>query len=435
MTQYPPRQFLRALFDAAVQSAQPSACLPGHLPPFPNGGRLIVLSIGKAGAGMAKVAEEHYKETAPDAWKDGRILGVTVTRKGFTADLERFSAIEAGHPVPDHNSVAASEAVISLANQATADDHVLVLLSGGGSALLTAPAKGLTLADKQAITKDLLRCGAPISEINIVRKHLSLIKGGRLQRHIAPARSTTLAISDVAHDIPSAIASGPTVPDPHTLSDANNILSKFAIEPSHAVSAALADPNNETPKPGDSIFANVVYEIVASARIALDTAANMARMEGLDVIDLGDTLEDEARSLGHSHAVTALEILKSGKPTLLLSGGEAGVIVRGNGKGGPNQEFALSLALALNGAENVYALAADTDGTDGGVGNSDDPAGAFISPETLVIAKEQSLDGKAFLNNNDSTNFFRSLGDLLETGPTHTNVNDFRAVLINPPWN
>lgn len=429
MTSIDPKAFLRSLFNRAIEASHPDKCLTGSLPPAPETGRLIILSIGKAGAAMAATAERFYRET--QAWHAGRIGGVAVSRHGYRSPLERIALIEAGHPVPDDASISASEAVLSAAELAGEDDFVVVLISGGGSALMTAPVEGVTLSDKQDVTRALLRSGAPIDAINTVRKHLSRIKGGRLQRAIMPARSLTLAISDVAMDHASSIASGPTVPDPTTLADARAILEKYGIAPSHAVQAVLENPANETVKPGDPAFANAEIRIVASASTAIEAAAEEAEDAGFEVIDLGHDLEDEARILAKHHAARAIEALERGTPTLILSGGEAGVVITGNGKGGPNQEFALALALELEGRKNIWAIAGDTDGTDGGTGASDDPAGAMIEPDTLLRSRAHGIDAKAMLENNDSTTFFRLIGDLVETGPTNTNVNDFRAILVD----
>lgn len=429
MTMTDPKAFLRSLFETAIDASHPDKCLAGSLPPAPDKGRLIILSIGKAGAAMAAAAERFYRDT--QAWNSGRIGGVAVSRHGYRAPLERIALIEAGHPVPDEASISASEAVLSAATLAGEDDFVVVLISGGGSALMTAPVEGVTLSDKQDVTRALLRSGAPIDEINTVRKHLSRIKGGRLQRAITPARSLTLAISDVAGDHTSSIASGPTVPDPTTLHDARAILKTYGIIPPEAVQAALKNPENESVKPGDPAFANAEIQIVASASTAVAAAAKEAEAAGLKAIDLGHHLEDEARVLAKQHARHAIEAAESGTPSLILSGGEAGVVIAGNGRGGPNQEFALALALELEGRENIWALAGDTDGTDGGSGAADDPAGAMIEPDTLRRAQAIGLDAKAMLENNDSTTFFRLIGDLVETGPTNTNVNDFRAILVD----
>ncbi|RIA56699.1 glycerate kinase type-2 family protein [Dichotomicrobium thermohalophilum] len=428
MAEHPHRTDLIALFETAVARAQPGRCLPGLFPDWP-GGRIIVIACGKAGAAMARVAEEHYA----DAVAEGRYQALAVTRHGYGVPLEHTRLIEAGHPVPDDGSLRGAEAALEAAGAAGADDLVLVLLSGGASALCAAPVAGLTLDDKRALTQALLRSGATISQINCVRKHLSGFKGGRLAAAAAPSRVMTLAISDVPGDAPDAIGSGPTVPDPTTLADARKVLGEFDITPGSAVAAALNDPANETPKPGDDAFANAEYRLAATAAQSLDAAAEEARARGYRPVILGDALEGEARDLAKAHAAQALELQRGGERIALLSGGEATVTIRGDGQGGPNQEYALALAIALDGAPGIHALAADTDGSDGGTGAADDPAGAITDSTTLARAAEANLDPATFLQNNDSQGFFRALGDLLITGPTQTNVNDFRTILVEPP--
>lgn len=427
MAQDPHRRDLITLFETAVARAQPALCLPGRFPAWP-GGRIIVIACGKAGAAMARAAEQHY---AP-AIAEGRYAALAVTRHGYGLPLAHTTLIEAGHPVPDDDSLRAAEAALDLAGGAGANDLVLVLLSGGASALCAAPVPGLSLSDKQALTQALLRSGATINQINCVRKHLSRFKGGRLAAAAAPARVVTLAISDVSGDPPDAIGSGPTVPDRSTLADARKVLADFAIQPSSAVEAALKDPANETPKPGDPAFANTEYVLAATAAQSLQAAADKAEQLGFDPVILGDALEGEARELAAVHARYALERQSAGTRVALLSGGEVTVTLRGDGRGGPNQEYALALAVALAGAPGIRALAADTDGSDGGTGAADDPAGAIIDPTTLARARAANLDPATFLQNNDSRSFFSALGDLLVTGPTQTNVNDFRVILINP---
>jgi glycerate 2-kinase len=427
MTQDRHRTDLIALFDAAVARAQPALCLSGLFPAWPHG-RVIVIACGKAGAAMARAAEAHYA----DAIFQGRYHALAVTRHGYGVPLQHTRLIEAGHPVPDEGSLRGAEAALAAAQSARADDLVLVLLSGGASALCAAPVAGLMLADKRALTRTLLRCGATISQINCVRKHLSGFKGGRLAVAAAPARVVTLAISDVPGDSPDAIGSGPTAPDPTTLADARAALAEFAVTPDQAVAAALDDPANETPKPGDPAFANAEYTLAATAAQSLDAAAAEVLARGYRPIILGDALEGEARDLANAHAAHARELQRRGERVALLSGGEVTVTLRGDGRGGPNQEYALALAIALDGAAGIYALAADTDGSDGGTGAPDDPAGAIADPSTLARARDANLDPATFLQNNDSQTFFQALGDLLATGPTQTNVNDFRAILVEP---
>jgi hydroxypyruvate reductase len=428
MAEHPHRTDLIALFDAAVARAQPARCLPGLFPAWPAG-RVIVIACGKAGAAMARVAEEHYS----DAVAQGRYQALAVTRHGYGVPLEHTRLIEAGHPVPDEGSLRGAEAALEAANAADANDLVLVLLSGGASALCAAPVDGLTLADKQSLTQALLRSGATISQINCVRKHLSRFKGGRLAARAAPARVITLAISDVSGDAPDAIGSGPTVPDPTTLADARKLLAEFGIAPGTAIQAALNDSANETPKPGDPAFNNTEYTLAATAAQSLEAAAEEARARGYRPVILGDALEGEARELAKAQAAQALEFQRQGERVALLSGGEATVTIRGGGRGGPNQEYALALAMALDGAPGIHALAADTDGSDGGTGAAEDPAGAMLDPGTLTRARSANLEAATFLQNNDSQTFFRALDDLLVTGPTHTNVNDFRAILVEAP--
>jgi hydroxypyruvate reductase len=341
--------------------------------------------------------------------------------------------IEAGHPVPDAASVAAAARTLALADQAGADDLVLVLISGGASANWIAPAAGLALAEKQAVTRALLKSGAAIGEINTVRKHLSRIKGGRLAAHAHPARVVTLAISDVPGDDPAVIGSGPTVPDPSTLAEARAIVERRRLGLPDAVMRALADPANESPKPGDPVFARTQFRLAARPADAFRAVQADVAAAGWEPVFLGDRLEGEARDVAAAHARLARDIQAQGRRAVILSGGELTVTLRGNGRGGPNQEYALALADALAGARGIAALAADTDGTDGGAGQADDPAGALIDETTLARARERGLDPAAFLADNDSTGFFSRLGDLLTPGPTATNINDFRAIVVDRP--
>lgn len=428
MNRQAPREVLMQLLEAAVASADPERCLPPALPPVPDTGRLILLGAGKGSAAMVRAAERYYR----DEGVLDRIAGFAVTRTGFALPTERISLLEAGHPVPDEHSVEAAQKALRLAEDAGEDDVVLVLLSGGASALWTAPVDGVSLSEKQTLTRDLLASGAPIGEINCVRKHISAIKGGRLVRAAAPASVVTLAVSDVPGDDPSAIGSGPTVGDPTTLADAIDVLRNRGVSPPESIARALADPRNETPAPDDPIFARARCEIVARPMGALEAAAELAESLGYEPELLGDALEGEAHTLGETHGKLALDRKRQRRRTALISGGEVTVLVRGDGRGGPNQEYALALALALRGEKGISALAADTDGIDGGGGAADDPAGAHIDDTTLQRAQKIGLEPAKFLENNDSTGFFSQLGDLVVTGPTYTNVNDFRVILVEP---
>ena len=422
------RPFLRSLFDAAVAAAHPSTFLPPLLPPPPIG-RLFVLAAGKAAGSMAEVAEAHYLDKLRIAAE--RLSGVAVARHGYGRHLRRVRMIEAGHPIPDQAGLEGAARALELADGAGADDLVLVLMSGGASANWIAPADGITFADKQAVTRALLRSGAAIGEINTVRKHLSCIKGGRLARHAHPAKLLTIAISDVPRNEPSAIGSGPTVPDPTTLADARALVAKYNLElPAHVL-AALNDPRNETPKPGDPIFAGTEFVLAARPADSLRAAEAVARAAGYDIVSLGDRVEGEAREVAVSQGNLACKLRAQGKRAVILSGGELTVTIHGQGRGGPNQEYALALAIAIAGMPAVAALAADTDGTDGGVGAVTDPAGALIDGETVARAEALGLDPAAFLADNNSTAFFDALGDLLMTGPTFTNVNDLRAIVVD----
>jgi len=424
------RTFLRHLFDTAVAAAHPASCLPPLLPPPPQG-RLIVLAAGKAAGSMTEVAEAHYL----DALKltPERLTGVAVARHGYGRPTRAVSMIEAGHPVPDAAGLAAAERALELADKASADDLVLVLMSGGASANWIAPAAGVSFEDKQAVTRALLRSGAHIGEINCVRKHLSRIKGGRLARHAHPAKLVTLAISDVPGDDPAVIGSGPTVPDPSTLDEARAIVAKYRLALPESVTRALADPANESPKPGDTVFAGNRFAIAARPADSLRAAEAEVRADGYECISLGDMIEGEAREVAREHAARARALQTQGKRAVILSGGELTVTMTGNGRGGPNQEYALALAIALDGMAGVAALAGDTDGTDGGGGAATDPAGAIVDGQTATRARALGLDPAAFLANNDSTGFFAALGDLLAPGPTYTNVNDFRAIVVDRP--
>ncbi len=424
------RAFLEQLFQTAIAAAHPASCLPPHLPQ-PPAGRLIVLAAGKAAGSMAEVAEAFYLDRLklPAA----RLAGVAVARRGYGRPLKVVTMIEAGHPIPDAAGLDAAGRALALADGAGKDDLVLVLMSGGASANWIAPAEGLSFADKQAVTRALLRSGAAIGEINTVRKHLSRIKGGRLARHAHPARIVTIAISDVPNDDPSAIGSGPTVPDPTTLADARAIVARFKLDLPEAITRTLTDAANESPKPGDTIFSGTQFTLAARPADSLRAAEAAVRKAGYDCIMLGDSLEGEARDIGTEHGKLARAVRAHGKRAVILSGGELTVTIRGQGRGGPNQEYALALAAALAGMPAVAALAGDTDGTDGGDGSADDPAGALLDGETMARAASLGLDPAAFLADNNSTEFFAKLGDLLMTGPSYTNVNDFRAIVVDRP--
>ena len=422
------KALLRRLFDAAVAAAHPSLCLKPALPKPPEKGRIVILAAGKAAGSMAEVTEQYYYAAGLPAEK---ICGVAVTRHGYGRPTRQIEMVEAGHPVPDAAGLRATERVLSLAHQANDGDLVLVLLSGGASANWIAPARGISLEDKRELTRLLLASGAGIGEINTVRKHLSRIKGGRLAACASRAEVLTLAISDVPGDDPSVIGSGPTVPDVSTLGNAQAILRRRKIEPPISIAQALLDTKNETPKPDDPVFSRSEYRIIARPADALSAAAEAARKAGIHPIILGDQIEGEAREIARRHAQQALQLAGKNTPSVLLSGGELTVSLRGKGKGGPNQEYALALAHALNGAGGIAAVAGDTDGTDGGSGKADDPAGAFVDETTLLRAKGLGLDPVRFLSDNDSTSFFERLGDLLAPGPTFTNVNDLRAIVVD----
>lgn len=408
---------LLSLFDAAVAAALPARVVPPNLPPPPKG-RTIVIGAGKAAAAMAAAVEQHWT---------GPLSGLVVTRYGHAVPTKRIAVVEAGHPVPDAAGTGAATRILGLVREAGKDDLVLCLISGGGSALLALPAPGLTLADKQTVTRALLRSGATISEINTLRKHLSAIKGGRLAAAAWPARLVTLAISDVPGDDPGTIASGPTVADPTTFADARAILAKYHIVPPAAVAEHLAAAADESPKPGDPRLNSSEFHIIARPAQSLAAAGERAMAAGYRPLILGDDLEGEARELGREHARLALG-KRSEAPLCILSGGETTVTVAGQGRGGRNSEYLLGLTLQLSGAAGVFALAADTDGIDG----SEDNAGAIATPDSLARAAAQGIDGAAYLARNDAYGFFAALGDLVVSGPTLTNVNDFRTILVAP---
>lgn len=416
-----PRELLRSMFDAAVAAAQPSLCLAPHLPPPPKG-RTIVIGAGKASAAMARALEDHWP---------GPLEGLVVTRYGYEVACERIEIMQAAHPVPDTASLQAAVRMRALVQGLSADDLVIALVSGGGSSLLVEPAAGLTLADKQAVNAALLASGANISEMNTVRRHLSGIKGGRLAAACYPARLVTLLISDVPGDAPQDIASGPTVADTTTCADALDILHRYKITTTDAMSAWLGSPESESLKPQDVRLTRAEVRMITAPQIALQAAAETARRAGLTAHILSDRIEGESRDVGKVMAALAHQVLAQGQPfrtpCVLLSGGETTVTLRGKGRGGRNVEFLLSLAIALDGAARVHALAADTDGVDG----AEDIAGALIDPESLRRAWAQGMNPRSFLDNNDAHTFFQRLGDSVVTGPTLTNVNDFRAILLS----
>jgi hydroxypyruvate reductase len=380
---------------------------------------------------MAAAAERHYLDTL--GLEPERLIGIATTRHGHGLPTRRIKVVEAGHPVPDEAGLKAADDTLKLAAQATEDDLLLVLITGGGSANWIAPADGVSFAQKQQVNRALLRSGAPIGEMNIVRKHLSRIKGGRLARAgQRAAEIVTLAISDVPHDDPSAIASGPTVPDPSTLADARALVAKYDLTVDDAIRRALENPANESCKPGDDAFARAQFEMIAKPKASLDAAIRIAKDAGYEIIGLGADLEGEARDVAADHARLALKARSEGKRIAILSGGELTVTVRGNGRGGPNQEYALALADLLKDTSGIVALAADTDGANGGAGSAADPAGAVIDQTTFAKMKSLGLSAAAYLANNDATAFFSATGDLLLTGPTLTNVNDVRVILVDP---
>jgi glycerate 2-kinase len=421
------RPLLRAIYDAAVAAAHPDVVLERHLRAVPKG-KVICLAAGKGAAAMAAAAERHYLDVLE--LDPARLSGIATTRHGHGVPTRRIKVVEAGHPMPDEAGLKAAEETLRLAQTAEEDDLLLVLLSGGGSANWIAPVDGVTFVQKQKLTRALLRSGAPIGEVNTVRKHLSRIKGGRLARAGQRAEIVTLAISDVPHDDPSAIASGPTVPDPTTLADARAIVAKYGLEVDDAIRRALEDSANESCKAGDPAFAHTSFELIARPRASLDAAIRLAKDAGYETIDLGADLEGEAREVAADHARLALAARTQGKRVAILSGGELTVTVRGNGRGGPNQEYALALAELLKDTTGIAALAGDTDGADGGAGSATDPAGAMIDAATFARMRSQRLDPRAYLDNNDATAFFAATGDLLLTGPTLTNVNDIRVILV-----
>jgi glycerate 2-kinase len=416
------RAALRTLFDTAIAAADPRTVLVRHLPSKPSSGRCIVVGGGKSAAVMAAALE--------DAWPDVALEGSVVTRYGHAVPTRRIEVIEASHPVPDDNSERGAKKLLERVRNLTKDDLVIALMSGGASALLAAPVPGLTLADKQAVNRALLACGANITEMNTVRKHLSAIKGGRLAAAAVPARVVTLAISDVPGDDPAVIGSGPTVADATTFAEARALIARYGIAPPHAVTARLARDDDETPKPGS--LTNVEFHMIATPMMALDAIAAKARSLGLTPLILGDALEGEASQVGIVMAGIARAIRTHAQPlrppAVLLSGGETTVTMsaKATGKGGRNTTFLLGLAIALDGAPGIWAVAGDTDGIDG----MDEIAGALLTPDTLARARAMGIDARAMLAAHDSHGFFGAVGDLIVTGPTLTNVNDIRAILI-----
>jgi hydroxypyruvate reductase len=394
-------------------------------------GRLILLAAGKAAGSMTEVAEKHYLDDSRIAAE--RLNGVAVARHGYGRPLRRVRMIEAGHPIPDALGLEGADRALKLADGASENDLVLVLMSGGASANWIAPAEGISFEDKQMVTRALLRSGAAIGEINTVRKHLSRIKGGRLALHAHPAKLVTIAISDVPGDDLSAIGSGPTVPDPTTLGEARAIVAKYNLTVPDGISRALDESKNETPKPGDSLFIGSQAVLAARPADAMSAAGAAVRAAGYECVSLGDRVEGEAREVAAAHAQLVRKLRSQGKRAVIISGGELTVTIRGKGRGGPNQEYALALAIALTGMPAVAALAGDTDGTDGGSGAASDPAGALVDGESVARATARGLDPAAFLSDNNSGAFFAALGDLLMPGPTFTNVNDFRAIIVDRP--
>ena len=411
---------LRSLFDAAVAAAQPALCLPAHLPPLPKG-RTLVIGAGKASAAMARALEDHW---------NGPLEGLVVTRYGYEVPCERIEIVQAAHPVPDAAGLAASERIAQLVTGLTPDDLVIALISGGGSSLLVAPGAGLTLADKQAVNAALLASGATISEMNCVRRHLSSLKGGRLGALCHPAQLLTLLISDVPGDAPMDIASGPTVADSSTCLQALEIIRRYQIGMPDAMRQLLESSAGETVKPGDPRLQNSRVRLITTPQIALEAAAQVARAAGLTPHILGDSLEGEARDVAKTLAGITRQVALHGQPfqapCVLLSGGETTVTLRGKGRGGRNVEFLLALAVALGDLKGVYALAGDTDGVDG----IEEIAGALLTPDTLARAWAAGMNPRTYLDHNDAHSFFQALGDSVVTGPTLTNVNDFRAILI-----
>lgn len=416
-----PQDLLHEMFAAATAAALPDKCIAAHLPPKPKG-RTVVVGAGKAAAAMAAAVEQHW---------DGELSGLVVTRYEHAVPTQHIEVVEASHPVPDEAGVEASKRILQTVSGLSENDLVLCLISGGGSALLSLPADGITLEDKQAVTAELLRCGATITEMNCVRKHLSAIKGGRLAMACHPAKVVSLVISDVPGDDLSSIASGATVVDPSSYEDALAVVEKYQMNIPASVRTLLESKPDETPKPGDVRFETVEDVLIATPQMSLEAAAIVARDGGYTPMILSDRIEGEARDVAAVHAAIAQQVVAHGQPlkapAVILSGGETTVTMRGKGgRGGRNSEFLLSLGIGLDGLNGVHAIACDTDGIDG----SENNAGAILSPDTLTRAEGQGLDAKAYQAGNDAYSFFEALGDLVVSGPTLTNVNDFRAIVI-----
>jgi hydroxypyruvate reductase len=415
-----PRELLRRMFDAAIHATQPSRCIAPHLPAPPRG-RTLAIGAGKASAAMAKAVEERWR---------GGLSGLVVTRYGHRVPCRRIEIVEAAHPVPDAAGLAAAGRIWNLVQGLTEEDLVVCLISGGGSALLATPAAGLTLEDKQAVNQALLKSGATISEMNCVRRHLSAIKGGRLAAACHPAKVMTLLLSDVPGDDPIDIASGPTVADPTTCADALDVIRRYGIDVPSTVRQTLESGRGETVKPGDPRLARAETRTVATPQMALEAAAAVAREAHLRVMILGDSIEGEARDVGKVLGGIARQVALHGQPIeapcVLLSGGETTVTVRGSGRGGRNVEFLLSLGVLLDGQPGIFAIAGDTDGVDG----LEEIAGAILAPDSLSRARAKGIRPKDKLADNDAHGFFEALGDSVVTGPTLTNVNDFRAILV-----
>jgi glycerate 2-kinase len=420
-----PRELLLESFGAAVGAADPLRIVPGHLPPPPRG-RTVVVGAGKAAASMALAVESHWPAAAP-------LEGVVITRYGHGLPTKRIRVVEAGHPVPDEQGEVAARAILALAGALGPDDLLLALVSGGGSSLLSLPVEGVSMADLKAVTRDLLASGAPIQDMNVVRKHLSAIQGGRLA---ASTRAPVLAlvISDVTGDDPTHIASGPCAPDPSTFADAIEILRRFAVQPPASVAARLergaAGREAETPKPGDPALARAQNRVIATAQASLAAAASRVHASGITPMILGDSVTGESREVAKVYAALARQVRQHAQPfkapAALISGGETTVTVRGDGRGGRCTEFLLSLAIELDGLRDAWALACDTDGIDG----SEDNAGAILTPDALARGAAQGLSAPKLLANNDGYSYFAGLGDLVVTGPTRTNVNDYRIILV-----
>jgi hydroxypyruvate reductase len=414
------RALLRRMFDAAIDAAQPALCVPRHLPQPPRG-RLVVIGAGKASAAMARAVEDNWR---------GELSGVVVTRYGYSVPCRRIDIVEAAHPVPDVAGLAAAERILAAVQDLRPEDLVLCLISGGASSLLVRPLPGLTLSDKQAVNRALLKSGATIREMNCVRRHLSAVKGGRLGVACHPARLITLLISDVPGDDPVDIGSGPTVADPTSCADALDIVRRYGIELPSIVFESLESGRGESVKPGDARLAGSETRMIATPQMALEAAAEVASRAGVSSLILGDSIEGEARDVGKVMAGIARQVIAHGQPgaapCVLLSGGETTVTVRGDGRGGRNVEFLLSLAIALDRQAGVYAIAGDTDGVDG----TEEVAGAYLAPDSLARALALGISASSSLANNDGHGFFEAIGDAVVTGPTLTNVNDFRAILI-----